>query len=192
MALELVRDSVHEDKRTYVEEAVGDIEELDGLVGDLLAAVRTESAGATLREPVDLGALVRDECARTGAELTGGEDVTLVGDGKMLRVLVRNLLENARRHASGSLVEVSLTPTDGGGGAELVVDDRGPGVPEEERERIFEAFYRPAGHREGADGGVGLGLALARQIARAHGGDVHHHPRDGGGSRFVVLLSDPS
>ena len=65
--------------------------------------------------------------------------------------------------------------------------DRGPGVPEAARERIFEAFYRVDGHSEQA-GNVGLGLSLVRQIARRHGGDAHHEPREGGGSRFVVRL----
>lgn len=189
LALELVRDGVDDDRSGYIDDAVGDIEELDSLVGDLLAAVRLESTGARAQEDVELVSLVRSECARTGAELTAGGDAIVRGDGRMLRVLVRNLLENARRHASGSAVEVTVTPTDGGAGVELVVSDRGPGVDEADRERIFEPFYRPEGHREGADGGVGLGLALTRQIARAHGGDVSHQPRPGGGSRFVVLLS---
>ncbi|MCP4867389.1 MAG: HAMP domain-containing histidine kinase [Proteobacteria bacterium] len=189
MALELLRDGVAEDRQAYVEDAVNDIAELDSLVGDLLAAVLLEADGATVKEPVDVVALVRSECERTGAELTAAGYATVQGDGRMLRVLVRNLLENARRHAADSAVEVSVTPTDGAPGVELVVSDRGPGVDEADRERIFEPFYRPAGHREGADGGVGLGLALARQIARAHGGDVTHHPREGGGSRFVVLLA---
>ena len=61
-------------------------------------------------------------------------------------------------------------------------------MPEGERERIFEPFYRPAGHREGADGGVGLGLALVRRIARHHGGDVRYLPREGGGSCFELTL----
>jgi signal transduction histidine kinase len=70
----------------------------------------------------------------------------------------------------------------------LRVCDRGPGVPEAERERIFEPFYRPAGTRE-PDGGAGLGLALVRQIARKHGGDARCTPRAGGGSCFEATLA---
>jgi signal transduction histidine kinase len=65
--------------------------------------------------------------------------------------------------------------------------DRGPGVPAEAREKIFEAFYRVEGHSEQA-GGVGLGLALVKQIAEAHGGSVACDAREGGGSRFLVRL----
>jgi signal transduction histidine kinase len=103
----------------------------------------------------------------------------------MLRRLVRNLLENARRHAGASAVEASVQAA-AGGGARLRVADRGPGVAEPDRERIFEPFYRPAGMGEG---GAGLGLALVRQIARHHGGDARYRPREGGGSCFEVDLA---
>jgi signal transduction histidine kinase len=69
----------------------------------------------------------------------------------------------------------------------LVVADRGPGIPESERERIFEPFYRPAGQAS-SEGGVGLGLALVRQIAERHDGRICCQPRTGGGTRFVLEL----
>ena len=100
--------------------------------------------------------------------------------------MIRNLLENAQRYGGGSEVEASVAAE--GARAVLRVEDRGPGVPEPERERIFEPFYRPSGWREGPDGGVGLGLALVRQIARHHGGDARCLPREGGGSCFEVWL----
>ncbi len=99
----------------------------------------------------------------------------------MLRRLLRNLLENAARHGAPPIT-ARVVP----GGFEVL--DRGPGVPEALRERIFEPFFRPEGHAEGRDGSVGLGLHLCREIARHHGGSVRCEPREGGGTRFVVLL----
>jgi hypothetical protein len=115
-----------------------------------------------------------------------GEPLVVRGDPRLLRRLIRNLLVNARRHAEGAPVEASLRPLTGGG-AQLTVADRGPGVPEAERERIFEPFYRPPGRRVSGEG-AGLGLALVRQIARRHGGDARCLPREGGGTRFEVDL----
>ncbi|MDP3223656.1 MAG: ATP-binding protein, partial [Rubrivivax sp.] len=95
-----------------------------------------------------------------------------------------NLLENAQRYG-GDEVHVQVHSRDGR--VEVQVCDRGPGVPEAQRERIFEPFFRLPGHAERA-GGVGLGLSLVRQIAQRHGGQVHCEPREGGGSRFVLAL----
>ena len=167
-----------------------DIEELDALIGELLLASRLDAPdqlGST--EEVDLLALLAEEAARTGAEVSGAA-VVIRGDSRMLRRLMRNLLENARRYAGDAPVEASMQRI-GPGAARLVVADRGPGVAEGERERIFEPFYRPPGAKE-SDGGVGLGLSLVRQIARRHGGDVRFVPREGGGSQFEVDLGGVS
>lgn len=174
MALELV-----EGDPAVLASATRDVEELDALVGDLLLTARAQ-AGGRADEPVDVGALAADEAARVGASATGAG--TVRGDPKLLRRLVRNLLENARKYG-GPQIRVTVR------GAELVVEDDGAGVPEAERERIWEPFYRPPGHREGQDGGVGLGLAMVREIARMHGGTAVFEPRAGGGSRFVVRLA---
>ncbi|HJS56999.1 MAG TPA: HAMP domain-containing sensor histidine kinase [Vicinamibacteria bacterium] len=160
-----------------------DLAELDGLIGELLEASRLEAQGARA-EAVDLLALVAEEAARSGADVEG-VPVVLRGDARLLRRLVRNLLENARRHGAGSAVEARVESD--GPGARLSVADRGPGVPESERERIFEPFYRPPGSAESGEG-YGLGLALVRQIARAHGGDARCLAREGGGTMFEVLL----
>jgi signal transduction histidine kinase len=119
----------------------------------------------------------------------GGGPVVVDGDPRLLRRLARNLLENARRHGAGAEVEGVLRA--GADGPSFEVLDRGPGVPEAERERIFEPFHRLAGHGESA-GGVGLGLALVRQIARRHGAEVECLPREGGGSRFRVRFGAAS
>jgi signal transduction histidine kinase len=163
-----------------------DVAELDELVAELLVASRLEAAtGAPRREEVDLLALTAEECARVSAEAEG-RPVLVSGDPRLLRRMVRNLLDNARRYGGGSAVEARVEGD--AAGAVLRVADRGPGVPEAERERIFEPFYRAAGWREGPEGGVGLGLALVRQIARHHGGDARYVPREGGGSCFEVRL----
>jgi len=166
-------------------EAARDIAELDQLVGEILLASRLDAGAETTRqEIVDLLALLAEECTRSGAELTG-EPAQLQGDPDLLRRLFRNLLENARRHGGGE-VEVGVGEQDKR--IEVWVCDRGPGISEDERERIFEAFYRPARSRESGSEGAGLGLALVRQIAEQHKGRVSCQPRDGGGSCFVVSL----
>ncbi len=198
MALELLPAGDRPDLRKAMER---EIALLDDLIGELLLASRLETHDRPEQvEEVDLLGLVAEEAARTGAEATG-EPVRIKGDPRLLRRLVRNLLENAERHAPGSAAEASVAALPSGG-ARLRVLDRGPGVPEAERERIFEPFYRlspggpGAGAAPAANGapateaapGVGLGLALVRQIARHHGGDARCLPREGGGSCFEVDL----
>jgi signal transduction histidine kinase len=167
-----------------------DIAELDALIGELLLASRLDALepGQALdrKEPIDLLGLAAEEASRSGGSVDG-DSVTLVGDRTLLRRLVRNLLENARRHGNDSPVELTVAKL-GPGRARLCVSDRGPGVPEGERERIFAPFYRPAGAAESKDGSFGLGLALVRQIARHHGGQARCLPRDGGGTVFEVDL----
>ena len=161
-----------------------DIGELDALIGDLLLASRLSSSTPHLHpESVDLLGLAAEEAARTGAELSG-DALSVHADAKLLRHLLRNLLENGRRHAAGSPIEVQVVALEAGGGI-LRVLDRGPGVPEGEREKVFEPFYRPAGSVETGEG-VGYGLALVQRIARLHGGDARCLPREGGGACFEV------
>jgi signal transduction histidine kinase len=162
------------------------IHELDQLIDEILTASRLDSPNAeTLAmEEVDLTALVAEECARFNVELEA-KIIHVEGDAKLLRRLVRNLLENARRYG-GVAIDVSLKNSN----AETVrleVCDRGVGVPESEREKIFEPFYRMPGASE-RDGSVGLGLSLVKQIAEKHRGRVECISRDGGGTCFRVLL----
>jgi signal transduction histidine kinase len=160
-----------------------EVSALDAAVEELLAASRLE-LGAAEPRPLDLLALAAEEGARAGVEVEGAP-VEIAGDARSLRHLLRNLLENARRHAPGA-VELAVGPL-AGGGARITVADRGPGVAEAERERIFEPFAKGAG---GGEAGLGLGLALVRQIARHHGGDARVRPREGGGSVLEVILRD--
>jgi signal transduction histidine kinase len=163
-----------------------DIAELDALIDEILLASRLDAVSEIeAREDIDLLALVAEECARIDATLEG-KPVTVHGDRRLLRRLTRNLLENARRYGAGSPIEVSLRELVGER-VELMVCDRGPGVPESERSRIFEPFYRPAGARA-REGGVGLGLSLVRQIAQRHGGGAQCLPREDGGTCLRVEL----
>ena len=192
VAVELMGSEGRPELRAEVE---NDIRELDALIEDLLLAARVESVERTsAREPVDLLATAAEEATRVGAEVSG-ESVIVRGDPRLLRRMVRNLLENARRYAVGSPIEVTVEPLgEAKAGARVTVADRGPGVLEPDRLRIFEPFYRPEGHSEGRDGGIGLGLALVQEIARHHGGEARCRPRPGGGTLFEVDLprtSDP-
>jgi signal transduction histidine kinase len=183
MAIEMLHADAKPELKRELER---DIAELDTLVDEILVASRLDAVAALeVREDVDLLALAAEECARTDATLDG-TPVSVRGDSRLLRRMIRNILENARRYGGGSPVEVGVAAADQY--ASISVCDRGPGVPEAERERIFEPFYRPAGARE-REGGVGLGLTLVRQIARKHGGDARCLAREGGGSCFEVRLA---
>jgi signal transduction histidine kinase len=167
-----------------------EIAELDELVGEILLAARLDAGAPPGQiEQVDLLGLLAEEGARIDVEPTG-QAMLVHGERRLLRRMMRNLLENARRHAPIESIECSVQPG-GDGGVRIEVCDRGPGVPGEERERIFEPFYRASGASEDADGGYGLGLALVRQIARRHGGEAWCVNRPGGGACFVVELAAP-
>ena len=177
----------------FKNEIARNIGELDLLIEEILLASRLDAREADLGtiESVDLIGMAAEECARVGAELEvlpGPQQTDSVlsvhGVAKLLRRVMRNLLENARRHAAGEIT-VTLSRTDTR--AVIQVCDRGPGVPVELRERIFEPFYRLPGATE-RDGGVGLGLALVKSIAIRHGGTVQCENRPDGGACFVVSL----
>ena len=182
----------------FKSEIARNISELDQLIEEILLASRLDARDSDLGtvESVDLVGLAAEECARVDAELdvqvssqpsadaTASQELAVQGVNKLLRRAVRNLLENARRHAAGEII-LSLRQTTQH--MEIRVCDRGPGVPPELRERIFEPFYRLPGATE-RDGGVGLGLALVKSIAERHGGRAFCEGRPDGGACFVIEL----
>ena len=186
MAFAMLDDASAAQRERLSIEIHANIAELDALVEEVLLASRLEAGSAVGEvQPVDLLALGAEEAARAEAVFEPEADLARVqGEERLLRRALRNLLENARRYGGP---EVSLHLRAVGDGFDLVVADRGPGVPAEMRERIFEPFFRLPGHAEMA-GGVGLGLSLVKQIAERHGGRVRCEPRDGGGSHFVLHL----
>ncbi len=171
------------------DEIARNISELDALIEEILLASRLDAQEVDLGtiEQVDLLGLAAEECARIGASLDAqisGNELLVPGVPKLLRRALRNLLENARRHAGG---EVSLHLTTSPTMALVRVCDTGPGVPQAFQERIFEPFYRLPGASE-RDGGVGLGLALVKSIALRHGGGVACSNRVEGGACFEIRL----
>jgi signal transduction histidine kinase len=187
MALSLMESSGDAPQRERLaSELRTNIGELDALVEEVLLASRLDAQAAIFTpQPVEVVALAAEEAAQVGAELQALEaQLTVPGDERLLRRALRNLLENAKRYGGG---EITLHAVRQGASVELRVCDRGAGVPQELRERIFEPFFRLPGHAE-REGGVGLGLALVKQIAQRHGGAVRCEANTGGGSCFVLSL----
>ena len=184
MAVSMLDDAAPAQRARLKIEIDTNVTELDALVEEVLLASRLDAA-ATLdrQEPVELLGMAAEEAARVDAAVAGAP-LHVLGDERLLRRALRNLLENARRYGGG-VISVGIERR--GEQACISVCDRGPGVPEAMRERIFEPFFRMPGHAEQA-GGVGLGLSLVKQIVQRHGGTVRCDAREGGGSCFVVVL----
>ena len=198
MGLELMNSPTDSDALTRSRaEILRNMAELDQLIDEILLASRLDAKEADIGmvEVVDLVGLCAEECARVGASFDvpeGLAQLEVSGVAKLLRRMVRNLLENARRYGA-----VSPETSQGAGivlslkrqvqQVLIEVGDRGPGVPLEYRERIFEPFFRLPGASERV-GGVGLGLSLVKSIAERHGGRVRCADRPGGGACFEVSL----
>ena len=181
LAVEMLKQSADPKTKAGLEQ---DIAELDGLVDEILLASRLDTiAQNDVSEEVDLLALAAEESARYDEVQLEGEHVNIQGDPRLLRRLLRNLLENARRHGVPP-TQVRLQRE--GDMAVLRVWDNGPGPVPAEFEQVFTPFYR----RRGSVGGTGngLGLSLVRQIARRHGGDARCASMNDGRSCFVVTL----
>ncbi|MFD9266218.1 sensor histidine kinase [Streptomyces goshikiensis] len=198
--------------RESVAAALADTERLQRIAADLLLLARLDGdgdgdraagrAGADGRggggaghgrsEPVDLALLAAEDVARrpdprVPVRLEARAPVPASGDPARLERALANLVDNALRHArAGVTVRAGADPA--GGWALLEVTDDGPGIPEADRDRVFERFVRLDPDRSRAAGGTGLGLAIAREIARAHGGDVHALASSAGGARLVLRV----
>lgn len=177
-----------------VQAMAGDVEELNALVGELLAMTRLDGAPALQREQVDLATLLRDCVAglpplpasrvRLDLDLAPGLGTVDV-DARLLSRAVANLLGNARRYAD---TLVRLRAARGEQGVVIRVDDDGPGIPVAEREQVFAPFYRLDRSRDRATGGFGLGLAIARKAVQLHGGSLVVEDGVLGGAGMVITL----
>lgn len=178
-------ENVPEDVRAKM---AADIDQMEEMISAALTFVRDTSRPGE-RTPLELSSLLEsvcDEMAETGAdiEVERGEKVVLAGDPLSLRRLLDNLLENAVKFGGRARARVYRD----GGNAIVEIEDDGPGIPTEDFERVFEPFYRREPSRSRQTGGIGLGLAVVRSVARAHGGDAVLVNRDGGGLTARVQL----
>jgi two-component system osmolarity sensor histidine kinase EnvZ len=164
-----------------------DVAEMEMLVNSYLDFARGE--GTEIPIETDIGLLIEDLAAaarREGTPLTivTGPELVMPVRPNALRRCLGNLIANARRY--GKHIWVSTAPADDG--VDILIDDDGPGIPEPERERVFRPFIRLDASRNQATGGVGLGLTIARDMARGHGGDVRLETSPFGGLRARVHL----
>jgi signal transduction histidine kinase len=171
----------------------GDLAELNELVNELLSMSKLDNASEPQRALFEVEPVLR-ECAEglhprpasLHVEL-GSRLGSVDGDRRLLARAVGNLLRNAQKYAAHT---VALSARHHGGLLEILVDDDGPGIPEAERERIFEPFYRLDRSRDRATGGFGLGLSIARKAIKLHGGHLRVEQSPLGGARFVIILPD--
>jgi signal transduction histidine kinase len=178
----------------FARRLVTESERLSRLVADLLDLSRLEEGTSGSAEPVDLSTLVGDETEASRLEADSklihvvsdiAPELWVSGDREQLRLLVRNLLDNAIRYsADGGRIDIHLERQ--GTGAVLSVSDQGIGIPLDAQGRVFERFYRVDRARSRASGGTGLGLAIVKHVAELHRGSVHVDSELGRGSTFTA------
>jgi len=165
-----------------------DLDSMNAMIESTLAFAR-DNARQEPRTLVDLGVLVGDVCEDAG---DSGEKVAYAGQRgidvpcrpTLIRRAVANLIDNAVKYGEAARVKIVHET----GRVVIVVDDDGPGIPTDEQEKVFAPFYRREAARNPAKAGVGLGLSIARTVAREHGGDVTLRNRDGGGLSALIEL----
>jgi two-component system sensor histidine kinase CiaH len=179
-----------------VKDIVGETDRLSGLVDSLLAVARDDESVRALHVPVDLAEVVATTvesmqplAGEHGLELTHAVPQALMvsGDRDQLRQVLVILVDNAVRYTpAGGRIHVQARPE--GGNALLTVHDTGVGIPEAALGRVFERFYRADEARNRQSGGVGLGLAIARELVTRHGGKISVTSTEGAGSTFTIRL----
>lgn len=178
-------EALPDDQRAKI---AADLDQMEAMISAALTFVRDATRPGP-RKPLELSSLLDslcDEMTETGADaqVVAEEKVVVEGDPMALRRLFANLLDNAVKFGGAARVRVFRE----GPSAVVEIDDDGPGAPDEELERLFEPFYRREPSRSRQTGGIGLGLAVVRSIARGHGGDVTLRNRAGGGLTAAVSL----
>lgn len=168
------------------------IEDMDRTLDDILSLARLGRSAEPL-EATDISALIEtvvDEFDDLGQDVAfkRGERHVVKVRGVLLRRALRNLISNAIAYGNSAVISVEKS----GDELSIIVDDPGPGIPDDKIEAMFDPFARAEGSRNRSTGGSGLGLTLARSIARTHGGDVRLENRPEGGLRAAIILPDGS
>jgi signal transduction histidine kinase len=194
------RVSEPEKRRSYLQIITAETSRLTRLINNVLDFSRMERGEKKYQmRPFDIAGLAREtvDTYRPHLESFGFKieaklpevEIMVNGDRDALSQVLVNLLSNAEKYSnSAKSITVELEKTGADSQIEMRILDRGPGVPRGCEERIFEQFYRAHDSLSSGIQGSGLGLTLARQIARAHGGDVVYRSREGGGSCFILSL----
>jgi two-component system OmpR family sensor kinase len=190
--LELLEEELEGEQREAAASALRSSRRMRRLVADLLLLARADAGRQAPHQPVDLSEVVTDAAAELEPVALGHEisvsappGAHVDGARDELHRLVLNLMENALRHTDpGTAVEATVERRNGE--VILAVEDDGPGIPLDLREKVFERFYRGTGDRSGSSG---LGLSIVRAVATSHNGSVRlEEPLDGRGARFVVRI----
>ena len=174
------------------QKTIADLNSMAEMVGSILSFARDDAK----REPrtlIDLDSLVAEVCedaadANEAVTYNGIRGTTTLGRPMALRRVVSNLVDNAVKYAGGAEVTLIAEPDR----LVVAVEDHGPGIPRSQREKVFEPFYRVDNSRNSDTGGVGLGLSVARSMAREHGGDIVLASRKGGGGGLSARLELPA
>ena len=186
------------ERDSYVRSVLEETNRLDALIKDLFELTRLEAGAIHLeRDRLDAAEMLRNvvrryeprfRAAGLALEWRGGEGRAFVdADGRRLEQVAENLLRNALRYVPvGGTVAATVRPGAPGTRHRFEIEDDGPGIPEENLERIFERFFRGSAAR--TDGGTGLGLAIAREIVERHDGTIRAENREEGGARFILEL----
>ena len=166
----------------------GDLEEMEGMIDSALAFLRGDVTQEETRT-VDLGSILKticDQAADAGqdVELTGSNRAALPCKPLALKRALINVIDNAVKYGKRARVELEDRPQQ----SIVTIEDAGPGIAEHEQERVFDPFYRVEGSRSRETGGTGLGLAVARTIVRAHGGEITLRNKEIGGLRVTISL----
>lgn len=194
----LMDPDLDDEARAQLETMSAEVSRLVRLTSNLLYLAHAEAGREIAKMPVDMNDLClevihQEQNVRAGVtiRLTHDEQIGVAGDRDLLKQLLLNIVDNAVRFSpDGGQVSVALARRDGC--AEIRIADQGPGIPPDQLESVFERFYQGSQTGARSSGGAGIGLAISRWIARAHGGDITAENLDGAGGMFVVNLPEAS